>query len=432
MNESSDGARVASVARPGKQIAWGGIDQGISSATNLGLSVLAGRFLGEAGLGVTFLGFSACFLTLSIVRGFVTSPYVVITGTLEPAESEAATRSCITLVIAAAVGVAVLLAVLGLVVPDPLGQSLIVFAPWAMALIIQDLWRSILFRDQRASAAAFNDGVWAAAMILMVPVVWRYPHVSTVAAAWGGGAAAGALVGFWQVKIRPGGFGDAMRWWKNDLRRLGSWMAAQNMLFAAGSQVTIIILAALVSRGDIGGMRAVQVVFAPMTFIGEALHYPGIPIMTRALAQSLAEARRWAVRLGLGALVLISLYLAVVIPFSDQLLSKVFRPEFTRFTELILPTAVAQFVWGSSIGFLILLKADRRVQATIASILANTLVALVFTPILAIRYGVLGATWGLACATSAGAITSIVFGLLPHDFSLRFRREPRVAVTGER
>ena len=49
--------------RPRTQIAWGGVDQGLSSATNLGLSVLAGRFLGEAGLGVAFLGFSACFST---------------------------------------------------------------------------------------------------------------------------------------------------------------------------------------------------------------------------------------------------------------------------------------------------------------------------------------------------------------------------------
>ena len=414
------------------QIAWGGIDQGLSSATNLGLSVLAGRFLGEAGLGVAFLGFAACLLSLSVVRGFVTSPFVVATSVLEPAEREDATRHCITLVVSAAIGVAVLMALIGLVVPDPLGQSLVVFAPWAMALIVQDLWRSTLFRDQRGRDAAFNDGVWAVVMLAMVPVVWRYPHVWSVALAWGGGAAAGALAGFWQVKLRPSRLAEAVRWWKRDLRRLGTWMASQSLILAAGSQVTIIILAVLLTKSDLGGLRAVQVIFAPMTLIGEALHYPGIPIMTRALASTLAEARRWAWRLGLGAIVLIGLYLAVLLPFSDQVLSKVFRPEFTRFTALILPTALAQFVWAASIGFVILLKADRRVHASVASITANALVTFMLTPVLASRYGVLGAAWGLASGTAAGAIASIVFGLFPRDIELRFWRDEGDLVTSRR
>jgi O-antigen/teichoic acid export membrane protein len=417
--------------RPRSQIAWGGIDQAFSSGTNLGLSVLAGRFLGEAGLGVAFLGFAASMLTLSIVRGFVTAPFVVATAVLEPEERKDATRHCMTLVVSAALVVAVLMFGIGLVAPDPLGQSLVVFAPWAMALIVQDLWRSTLFRDDRGKGAALNDGVWAIVMLCMVPLVWWHPHVWSVAAAWGGGAAGGAIFGFWQVKLRPSRLTDAVAWWKRDLRRLGTWMAAQSVLFAIGSQVTIIVLAALLTKSELGGMRSIQVVFAPMTLIGEALHYPGVPIMTRALASSLAEARRWAWRLGAGAVVLIGLYLAVVLPFGNEILSKVFRPEFTKFTPLILPTALAQFVWGSSIGFLILLKADRRVQATVANILANTTATFVLAPFLAARYGVLGAAWGLAFGTACGAIASVTFGLMPRDISLRFWREEALA-TSER
>jgi O-antigen/teichoic acid export membrane protein len=213
------------------------------------------------------------------------------------------------------------------------------------------------------------------------------------------------------------------------LRRLGTWMAAQSVLYAIGSQVTIIVLAALLTKSELGGMRSIQVVFAPMTLIGEALHYPGVPIMTRALASSLAEARRWAWRLGLGAVALIGLYLAVVLPFDKQILSNVFRPEFTKFTPLILPTALSQFVWGSSIGFLILLKADRRVQATVACIIANTAATFTLTPFLAVRYGVLGAAWGLAFGTVGGAIASVVFGLKPGDISLRFWRQDETVAT---
>jgi len=44
--------------RPRTQIAWGGIDQGLSSATSLGLAVLAGRLsfanAGRAGALIVF------------------------------------------------------------------------------------------------------------------------------------------------------------------------------------------------------------------------------------------------------------------------------------------------------------------------------------------------------------------------------------------
>ncbi len=414
-------------ARPRTQIAWGGVDQGLSSATNLGLSILAGRFLGASGLGIAFLGFVACLLTLSLVRGFVTAPFVVATAVLGQDERDDATRHCITLVAAAAFGASALMALLGLVVPDPLGESLVVFAPCVIVVVMQDLWRSTLFREQRGSAAALNDGIWAAVMLALVPVVWWNPHEWTVALAWGGGAAAAALAGFWQVKIRPTGLGSSTRWWKRELRRLGSWMAIESIIIALGGQATIITLAALLTASEIGGLRVISVVFAPMTLIGEALHYPGVPIMTRALASALADARRWAWRLGLGALGLLGCYLAVVAPLSSQILTHVFGPEFTRYTKLILPTALAQLLWSVSIGFLILLKADRRVHATVACMVTNTIATFMATPLLASRYGVLGAAWGLAFGTAVGAISAIGFGVLPRDIPLRFWREQELA-----
>ena len=102
----------------------------------------------------------------------------------------------------------------------------------------------------------------------------------------------------------------------------------------------------------------------------------------------------------MGAVALIGCYLAVLIPFRDEVLSKVFRPEFTQFTSLILPTAIAQFVWAASIGFVILLKADQRVRATFACMAAYTIVAFTLTPLLASGYGVLGVAGGLAPGTA--------------------------------
>lgn len=407
------------------EIVWGGVDQGLSSATNLGLSILAGRFLGAAGLGLIFLGFTAYLLALSVVRGFITEPFVVATSSLSRIEREAASRACMTLVVGAALVITTLMVLIGLVVPDPLGSSLLVFAPWVGVALVQDQWRSVLFRDQRGKSAAFNDGMWALGMLVMFPVARAFPNDWTVAATWGVGATAAALFGWWQVGLRPSGLAGALDWWKINLRRLGWWLGIENLIITIGGQATVIVLAIVLSASDLGGIRVVQVAFAPMSLVGEAFLFPGVPIMARALSVSLAEARRWARRLGMGAVGLVCVYLAVVVPFGSQVLSRVFGPQFARFTSLVPPTAVGQIVYASGIGFAIFLRADRRVHSIVLSRIVNTTATIVLGPLLAVRYGVLGAVWGISMGPSLGSIVIIVCGHLAEDIPLS-RRSSRL------
>jgi O-antigen/teichoic acid export membrane protein len=406
------------------ELAWGGIDQALSSATNLGLSILAGRLLGASGLGVIFIGFSAYLFCLSLARGFITSPFVIATSALEKAERDVASRRCMTLIFATAVLISVLMFAIGMVVPDPFGQALLVFAPWVGIGVVQDQWRSIFFRDQRGSSAALNDGVWALGMIAMLPVARAFPNDWSVAAVWGSGAAIAALVGWWQVRLLPSGFREAKDWWTRDLRHLGSWLAMESIVVSAGSQAGVIILAVILSTSDLGGIRVVQVVFAPMSLVNEAFTFPGVPIVARALAVSMAAARRWAWQLGAGALAVVGLYLAVVIPLSGQILTRVFGPEFKQFTPLVLPTALSQLPVAAAIGFLILLKADRRVHAIVTGIAIRNVASLILAPIMAIKWGVEGAVWSTVITSTLAALLTVYFGLLPGDIPFFGRRNP--------
>jgi O-antigen/teichoic acid export membrane protein len=367
---------------------------------------------------------------LSVVRGFITEPFVVATAALDPDEREAGTRACMTLVIISAIAISVLMVVIGLVVPDPLGTSLLIFAPWVAVALVQDQWRSVLFRDQRGRAAAFNDGMWAAGMLVMLPVAWAFPNNWSVAATWGAGAGVAAVVGCWQVRVRPIGLADALSWWKRHLRRLGWWLGVENLIITIGGQATVIVLAIVLSASDLGGIRVVQVAFAPMTLVGEAILFPGVPIMARALTLSLAEARRWAWRLGFYAVCLVGLYLAVVVPFDTQVLTRVFGPQFARFTSLVAPTALGQLVYAAGIGFAVFLRADRRVHSIVLSRVLNTAVTIVLAPLLAVRFGVLGAVWGLVLGPAVGSIVIVVCGLRKHDISLL--RRSRLLVSEDR
>jgi O-antigen/teichoic acid export membrane protein len=396
-------------------LVWGVTDQALSSATNFGLSILAGRLLGASGLGVVFLGFSVYLLAQSFVRGLVIDPFVVATATLARARQEAATRALMILVIGAGATVSGLMVIGGLLFDGAIARGLLIFAPWAGVAMIQDQWRSVLFQDQRGSAAAVNDCVWALGMLAMLPVALTFRYDWVIAATWGAGAAAAALVGFAQVRLRPGRVRDAFAWWKRDLRRLGSWFTVQNVAFGAVAQLTVVLLAGRLGVGDLGGMRAVEVVFAPMTLVGDAFAFPGVPIVARALAISRAAARRWAWQLSGGACVLVGAYLAVVTPLSEPVLSHLFGPEFAIFTALVLPIALTQLVRAASTGFSILLKAGGHVHAISLGRGIAVVLRLVLGPMFAARYGVEAAMWGLALGSAAGATATIVCGLLSRD-----------------
>jgi O-antigen/teichoic acid export membrane protein len=405
-------------ARPRTELVWGVVDQGFSSGTNLALSILAGQLLGPSGLGVIFLGFSMYLLALSFLRALITEPFMVATSARGQAEREAATRACMILVLVVAGATSLLMAVVGLVLTDPLGRSLLIFSPWVGFALVQDQWRSVLFRDQRGAAAGINDGVWALGMLAMLPFALAIRDDWVIAATWGAGAALAALVGFWQVKLKPSGLANAVQWWRRDLRRLGSWLAIENVILTAGGELTVVLLAGQLGAADLGGIRSVEVVFAPMTLVGEALSFPGIPILSRALATSLAHARRWAWQLGFGATALVGLYLAIAFPLRVQLLTRVFGQDFARFAVLALPIALAQLLRAVSTGFSVLIKADARVHAIVVTRALTTGITLVLGPLFAALFGLVPAVWGLALGSAIGSLATIGFGLMSRDIPL--------------
>ena len=103
-----------------------------------------------------------------------------------------------------------------------------------------------------------------------------------------------------------------------------------------------------------------------MSLVNEALTFPGIPIVARALAISMAAARQWPWRGELGALALVGVYLVVVIPLSGPILTHVFRTRVQAVHAVGAPgPRCLQLQVAAATGFLILLKADRRVHAIV-------------------------------------------------------------------
>jgi O-antigen/teichoic acid export membrane protein len=389
--------------RAGIQVSWGLVDQGFSSATNFGLTVIAGRLVGPKGLGEVYIGFSLYLLVLSFQRALVTDPLIVSSAALSARRRDAAGRAALTLVLTGGLVATALMLLLARIVPGPVGRGLVLFAPWMVLGLAQDFWRALLFRNGRGAAAALNDGIWVASMVLVVPVAWWTRSEWAIVGTWGAGASLGGLVGFAQTRVRPVRPGVAWRWWREEASSLGRWLGVENALLAAQAQVLIIVLAAVLGARDLGGLRAVEAVFAPMTLVGEAMGLPGLPLLSQSLATSYAAARRWARRLSLVTVGMVLAYLLVAGSVRTQVLSLVFGDSFKSFGNLVVPIGVAQLIFAGGSGFWLLAKAASRGRALVIARAAGSTTALVAAATLASIQGLTGAAWGLALGTGLGS-----------------------------
>lgn len=389
-------------------LVWGLADQSLSSATNLALAVIAGRRLGPEDLGVVSIGFSSYVIALVFLRALVSDPSIV-SASGRPADRKTSVRSSITVTMAAGAGVALSLCVFGLILEGVVSDGLLLFAPWILPALLQDYWRFALFNSGRRASAVLNDGLWLVIMFATVPLAWRLSEPWAIVSSWGLGATSAGVVGFVQMRAIPRQVWASMKWWRREAASLGGWLAIETGFLALGSHGAVFLLALVISPSGLGGMRAVQSIFAPLTLIGPAIALPGLPALLAALRRSSRDARAMATRLSLVACSLTGLYMAVFLVAPGRLLTLVYGDGFSRFVDLVVPIAVGQMAHAGAAGYILLLKADRRGRVLAMARAVGTVFALALAGFLAERNGVLGAAWGLASGVVVSTVL-IMFG----------------------
>jgi O-antigen/teichoic acid export membrane protein len=394
-------------------VSWGLIDQSFSSATNFGLAVIAGRIAGPDGLGAVYLGFSAYLLILTMQRALVTDPLVVTSAPHTLPERRAAARKALAIVISSAALSTVLFLLFGLLLPASIGVGLLVFVPWLLGALVQDFWRVLLFRDGRGAAAALNDGVWAAAMAVSIPLLLVSHNQWIVTLTWGVGALAAGGLGFRQTGLRPGDPWASARWWKAHAWPLARWFGPDAALLVVQGQVVVFALVAIIGTAGVGGLRAVQALFAPMSLLAQAIAFPGLPMLTTMAATSRSLARTWALRLSALAVGLVLAYLGVLWILPHHLLGAVFGSAFSRFDGLIAPTGVLQLLTAGSFSIGLLVKAEGRGRALLLNRVVVTVITVALTVGLAVTSGLTAAAWGMALATAVGAVGIVLIAFWP-------------------
>lgn len=383
--------------RRGRPVVWGLVGQSLSSATNFALSVMAGRTLGPSGLGRILIGFAAYLIVLGLHRALLIEPLVASSSARGAGDRRLSASRALTISTSFAFTSMALVAGAGVVVGGVTGSGLLLVAPWLVPCLVQDLCRWILFRDERPVAAVTSDGAWLLVMVVTVPFAWLIGSDWAVMAAWGVGALGGTIVGLAQLSTPPSRMSAAWRWWRDEAWPFGRWVAGATALGTLLGNAMTFMVSALLGTGALGGLRAAETMFAPLTLIIPALALPGLPALARAVERG--AQRRLAWRYSGLAFAGVTAYTAVMLLGGARLLTFVFGTGFTRFSDLVWPIGASQIFLAAGVGASLMLRARQRGPAILVSRVTGSGLALALGAALAHPFGVVGVAWANAAGT---------------------------------
>jgi O-antigen/teichoic acid export membrane protein len=389
------------LVRSGRPFGYGFAAQLCSAATNFALVVVAAHVLGPGGLGTLLIGFATYVLALGFLRALISEPLMARASRYAPEQQHEHTRAAVSLCLGTAAVAACLLALLGLFLPARSGHGMLLFAPWLVPTLLQDIGRSVVFRDRGDRTAIFSDATWLLVMGATIPLAIAYDSDWLITSSWGVGGCAGALVALRQIGWRPIGARKAVAWWMREAAHLARWLGGQQLIYGIVSYATVILLAGVLGTEDYGGLRAVQTIFTPLTLLGPALALPGLPMVSGLMAHARGRALRVATKLAFAITVVTAAYVSALYVLPSTL-EVFFGHRFSEFRDIIVPIGLGQVLSAPAYGLTLFLKAGQRGSALFVLGTVSAVSYLILTVALGAAYGLAGAAWA---ATGTGVVT---------------------------
>jgi hypothetical protein len=267
------------------RLGWGLADQCLSSITNLGVGIVAGRSVGVRQFGAFGLAFATYLIALGASRALVSMPFLV-RHSFSPTESwrsSAAESSGAALVIGSGLGLACIAA--SSVMASDMGYAFRALGLCLPGLLLQDSWRFAFFAQGKGRLAFQNDLAWAAAMVpLFLFAGSRDPSAGRLLLAWGASAGVAAVYGSRQARVVPRVrffLAWLRRHWDLAPRYLGEFMA-----MVGSSQIAIYAVGSMIGLGAVGGFRGSQILLGPLNVVFMGIGLVAIPEGVRLLGTS--------------------------------------------------------------------------------------------------------------------------------------------------
>jgi O-antigen/teichoic acid export membrane protein len=377
---------------------WNLIDQIISSVTNAALSFLVARSVSDTAFGGFAVAFTVFALLVGAIRAGATSPLGIRFADRDPstfrraAASATGTAAAVGLVAGAGCVVA------GIAIGGVSGPALLALGVVLPGLLVQESWRQVFFAQGRPAAAALNDVVWGVAQFAAVAALLLTGHgtVGPLILAWGGAAAAAAVLGARQARTVPAL--RRARSWLREHRDLTGYTVAEFATLQGVQQAALLVIATIGSLEAIGALRGVQVLLGPATILGTATLNFTIPEFARRRG-SLTR-RQW-VTSALGTSTVIAVLTAswgvLFLLAPGEVGHALLGPTWPDTSSILWPTVLGQIGATLGVGPAALLYAMDRARVTL-------LVHSVYAPLVfigGIGGVLLGGAFGAACGFAA-------------------------------
>ncbi|MDT7786304.1 MAG: hypothetical protein QOF58_4723 [Pseudonocardiales bacterium] len=268
-----------------RQAPWGLLDQGLSSGTNLLLTLLVARELSAQDFG----GFSLCYvvymLAVGLARATGNRPFTIEHALSDTTRFREEARGLLGYSLAFALVCGLFLMAAGLASNGPVATGLLVLAILVPGLLLQDAVRGIFFAQRAAEHACLNDAIWAvlqlsalAGLLIAVPD----PPLWAFLVAWGVPGAVAALCGLLQLRLVP-----MQLWrprWIKRYRRLSLPLASNLLLTALPAYLLYLAMPALSDLRQLGILRGAYVFFGPLNVVFTGVSLVALPAVLRLLA----------------------------------------------------------------------------------------------------------------------------------------------------
>jgi len=295
------------------------IDQGVSSLTNFGLSVVVLRAVGPREFGAFTLMLATYMVALCLWRALGGDPQLVrhSGGTLE--ERRAASRAATGLALGIGLVGAALLLVMSALTGGVVGAALLYLAAVLPGLLLQDAWRYTFFADQVPARALLNDVVWAVLQVALTASVLLTGHgtMGTLVLAWGASATLAAGVGAWQARALPR---LSQAWaWLQQHRDLGPRFAAETGIALVAWQGGFVVIGAVAGLSVLGHLNAARVLLGPFNLLALGMVGFAIPEGAAIWRRAPERLRRATATLGGGLAAMALLCTGILLLVPDRL-----------------------------------------------------------------------------------------------------------------
>jgi O-antigen/teichoic acid export membrane protein len=260
---------------------WNLIDQVISSASNVALSILIARTVSRQAFGAFAVSFTVFSFLVGIERSIGRYPLVIKFGSAAPSAYRRAAGDATGSVCVLGLLSGLLTVVVGVALGGQVGTAFVAMGVVLPAVLLQDAWRGVLIGAGRPAAAALNDAVWTVSQFLAIAclIAAGVPSASVLVLTWGATGGLAAAFGVVQTGTLPRP--RATRRWVIDHWDQAGFYMAEWVLVLGAIQTSLLLIAASGSVQDVGALRGAQVLLGPLTLVAAGAFEFAIPELVR-------------------------------------------------------------------------------------------------------------------------------------------------------